>query len=200
MKSVKFLLVSLALAFGSMGSASAAVETYEIDPVHTWVGFNATHFFTKVPGYFASVKGTVVVDRDHLENSTVEAIIGTASITTNTPMRDEDLRSNRFFDAATFPNMTFKSKRWKRTGDHTFAVTGDLTIKNVTKEVVLAVTSTGFGPGMKGAAISGWEVSTTLNRQDYGVSADKDSIADAIEITIHVEADLRKQPAPPSHE
>lgn len=200
MKSGKFLLVSLALAFGSMGSASAAVETYEIDPVHTWVGFNATHFFTKVPGYFASVKGTVVVDRDHLENSTVEAIIGTASITTNTPMRDEDLRSNRFFDAATFPNMTFKSKRWKRTGDHTFAVTGDLTIKNVTKEVVLAVTSTGFGPGMKGAAISGWEVSTTLNRQDYGVSADKDSIADAIEITIHVEADLRKQPAPPSHE
>ena len=192
MKSAKFFLVSIALAFGSMVSARAAVETYAIDPVHTWVGFSAMHFFTKVPGYFASVKGTVVVDRDHLENSTVEAVIGTASITTNTPMRDEDLRSGRFFAADKFPTMSFKSKRWKRTGDHTFAVTGDLTIKNVTKEVVLAVTATGFGPGMKGAAISGWEVSTTLNRQDYGVSADKDSIADTIEITIHVEADLRK--------
>ena len=192
MKSAKFFLLSAALTFGSMVSARAAVETYNIDPVHTWVGFNAMHFFTKVPGYFASVKGTVVVDRDHLENSTVEAVIGTASITTNTAMRDEDLRSDRFFATAKFPNMTFKSKRWKRTGDHTFAVTGDLTIKNVTKEVVLAVTAAGFGPGMKGAAISGWEVSTKLNRQDYGVSADKDSIADTIEITIHVEADLRK--------
>lgn len=192
MKFAKFFLVSVALAVGSMVSAKAAVESYEIDPVHTWVGFNAMHFFTKVPGYFASVKGTVVVDRDHLENCNVEAVIGTASITTNTPMRDEDLRSTRFFDAVKFPNITFKSKRWKRTSDQTFAVTGDLTIKNVTKEVVLAVTSTGFGPGMKGAAIAGWEVSTTLNRQDYGVSADKDSIGDNIEIVIHVEADLKK--------
>lgn len=191
MKSAQTVLVAALLAVASLAPARAAIETYNIDPVHTWVGFNAMHFFTKVPGYFAKVKGTIVVDRDHLENSEVEAVIGTASITTNTPKRDEDLRSDRFLAAAKFPDMTFKSKRWKRTGDLTFDVTGDLTIKGVTKEVVLAVTSTGFGPGMKGAPISGWEVTTKLNRQDFGVSADRDSIGDMVEVTIHVEADLR---------
>ena len=192
MKNSKLLLIFATLALGALVPAQAAVETYDIDPVHTWVGFNAMHFFTKVPGYFGSVKGTVVVDRDHLENSKVAVVIGTASITTNTPMRDEDLRSPQFFAAAKFPTMTFQSKVWKSTGDHTYAVTGDLTIRDVKKEAVLAVTSTGFGPGMKGAAISGWEVTTTLNRLDFGVAADQDSIGNSVEIVIHVEADLRK--------
>ena len=192
MKNLRFTLVVAALAFGLLPSVRSAVETYDIDPVHTWVGFNSLHFFTKVPGYFAKVNGTIIVDRDQLENSSVEAVIGTASITTNAPKRDEDLRSDRFFAAAKFPTMTFKSKAWKRTGDHTFDVTGDLTIKDVTKEVVLAVTSTGFGPGMRGALISGWEATTKLNRQDFGVSADKGSIGDLVEIVIHVEAGLKK--------
>jgi polyisoprenoid-binding protein YceI len=192
MKNLRFTLVVAALAFGLLPSVRSAVETYDIDPVHTWVGFNSLHFFTKVPGYFAKVNGTIIVDRDQLENSSVEAVIGTASITTNAPKRDEDLRSDRFFAAAKFPTMTFKSKAWKRTGDHTFDVTGDLTIRDVTKEVVLAVTSTGFGPGMRGALISGWEATTKLNRQDFGVSADKGSIGDLVEIVIHVEAGLKK--------
>ena len=79
-----------------MASARAAFETYDIDPLPTWVGFSAMHFLTKVPGCFASVMGMVMADRDHLENSTVEVNSGTASITTNTPRRDEDLRSSGF--------------------------------------------------------------------------------------------------------
>ena len=75
MKRSLLALVVTALALGSLTSAKAAVETYNIDPVHTWVGFSVAHFFTKVPGYFGKVKGTIVVDRDHLENSTVEAVI-----------------------------------------------------------------------------------------------------------------------------
>ena len=86
-------LVFAGLVLGLLTSAQAAVETYGIDPVHTWVGFTVSHFFTKVPGYFGKLKGTVVVDRDHLENSTVEAVIEVASITTNTRLRDDDLRS-----------------------------------------------------------------------------------------------------------
>ena len=131
------------------------------------------HFFTKVPGYFSKVKGTIVVDRDHLENSTVEAVIEVASITTNTKMRDDDLRSTNFFAAATFPAMTFTSKSWKSTGGDSYDVTGMLTMKNVTKEVVLNVTSLGFGPGMKGAAISGWEAKLTLDRRDFDITADQ---------------------------
>jgi polyisoprenoid-binding protein YceI len=194
MKYVPLILLLSSMALGSLTSAQAAVETYDIDPAHTWVGFTAMHFFTKVPGFFGSVKGTIVVDREHLEKSMVEAVIGVASITTNTPKRDEDLRSEHFFAADKFPTMSFKSKVWKRNGDRAFTVIGDLTIKGVTKEAVLAVTSTGFGKGLNGP-ISGWEVSTTLNRQDFGVSADRDSVEDLIEVVIHVEADLRK-PAP----
>jgi len=191
MKRSSLPLVIAGLALGSIASAQAAVETYDIDPVHTWVGFTVSHFFTKVPGFFGKVKGDVIVDRDHLEKSKVEAVIEVASITTNTSMRDDDLRSGNFFAADKFPAMTFKSKAWKHTGGDSYAVTGDLTIKNVTKQVVLKVTSLGFGPGMKGAAISGWEVSTTLDRRDYNIAADQGVIGNKVDIVIHVEADLR---------
>ena len=180
------------LTFGSLSVAKAAVETYSIDPVHTWVGFSVAHFFTKVPGYFSKVKGVIIVDRDHITNSSVEAIIDVASITTNTKMRDADLRSTNFFAADQFPSMTFKSESWKSTGDNTYDVTGVLTIKNVAKEVVLQVTSLGFGPGMKGAAISGWEAKLTLDRRDFGIAADQGLIGNSVEVVINVEADLQK--------
>jgi polyisoprenoid-binding protein YceI len=192
MKRPLFALVLTCLTLGSLTSAPAAVETYNIDPVHTWVGFSIAHFFTKVPGYFGKVKGTIVVDRDHLENSTVEAVIEVASITTNTKMRDDDLRSTNFFAAAQFPSMTFKSESWKSTGDNTYAVTGTLTMKNVAKEVVLTVKSLGFGLGMKGAAISGWEASLTLDRRDFDIAADQGLIGNNVDVLINVEADLTK--------
>ena len=191
----KYSILTLAIAglmLGSLASAKAAIETYDIDPVHTWVGFTVSHFFTKVPGYFGKVKGAVVVDRDHLTNSTVEAVIEVASITTNTKMRDDDLRSTNFFAAATIPTMTFKSKSWKSTGGDTYDVTGVLTMKNVPKEVVLKVTSLGFGPGMKGAAISGWQASLTLDRRDFDIAADQGAIGNNVDVLINVEADLRK--------
>ena len=195
MKRSLLALVITAIALGSLTSARAAIETYNIDPVHTWVGFSVAHFFTKVPGYFGKVKGTIVVDRDHLENSTVEAVIEVASITTNTKMRDDDLRSTNFFAAAQFPAMTFKSSAWKSTGDNTYAVTGVLTMKNVAKEVELKVTSLGFGPGMKGTAISGWEAKLTLDRRDFDITADQGAVGNSVDVLINVEADLDK-PAP----
>ena len=185
------ILYLACLVVSSPMLASAAVETYDIDPVHTWVGFNVRHFFTKVPGSFTKVKGSIVVDRDKLENSTVETVIEISSIDTRVKMRDDDLRA-RFFDAMKFPLMTFKSKACKKTGDNTADVTGDLKIKNITKEVVLKVKLLGFGPGMKGAPISGWEATTTIDRRDFNVSADQDSVATQVEIVINVEADLRK--------
>jgi len=188
-------LTCACLVLGWLSSAKAAVETYNIDPVHTWVGFTVSHFFTKVPGYFGNVKGTIVVDRNHLENSTVDAVIEVASITTNTKMRDDDLRSTNFFAAVQFPAMTFKSSAWKSAGDNIYAVTGVLTMKNVAKEVVLKVTSLGFGPGMKGAPISGWEASLTLDRRDFDITADQGAIGNNVDVLINVEADLG-EPAP----
>ena len=185
-------VVLTGLVFNSLLPAKAAIETYDIDPVHTWVGFSVAHFYTKVPGYFSKVKGTIVVDRDHLEKSKVETVIEVASITTNTKMRDDDLRSTNFFAASQFPSMTFKSESWKSTGDKTYAVTGTLTMKNVAKEVVLKVTSLGFGPGMKGAAISGWEATLTLDRRDFDITADQGAVGNSVDVVINVEADLAK--------
>jgi polyisoprenoid-binding protein YceI len=172
--------------------ASAAVESYKIDPVHSSVGFTIRHFFSQVPGAFTKFHGTIVVDREHLDQSSVEATIDVASIDTREPKRDEDLRSKNFFAVAEYPTIVFKSKRWQKTGDDTFDVTGDLTMKGVTKEVVLNVKSLGFGPGMRGAMLSGWKATTTLKREDFGITSLPKVLGDEVPITINVEADLQK--------
>lgn len=179
-----------ALALSSV--ATAAVERYQIDPVHSSVGFSIRHFFSQVPGAFTKFQGTITADRDNLEQSSVEASIEVASVNTREPKRDDHLRSKEFFSVAEYPTMNFKSKSWKKTGDDTFDVTGDLTIKNVTKEVVLKTKLLGFGPGMKGAMLSGWHATTTVNRNDFGITTFPKVLGDEVAITIDVESDLQK--------
>ena len=187
----RFLLLS-AGTLGLLASTQAAVETYKIDPVHSSVGFAIRHFFTNVPGAFTKFSGTITVDRDHLENSSVTAVIDVGSVDTRTEKRDNHLRSPDFFDAVKFPSMTFKSTAWKQTADGAFDVTGDLTIKDVTKPVVLKVKLLGFGPGMQGAMLSGWEASTTLNRNDFGISTYPKMLGDDVAVTLTVEAYQQK--------
>jgi polyisoprenoid-binding protein YceI len=87
--------------------------------------------------------------------------------------------------------MTFTSKSWKSTGGNSYDVIGVLTMKNVAKDVVLKVKSLGFGPGMRGAAISGWEASLTLDRRDFDITADQGAIGNIVDVLINVEADLQ---------
>src|SRR5882724_4599709 len=192
MKPSSRLILLAGLALGFAGAASAAVETYVADPAHSSVNFTIRHFFSNVPGRFATFSATLTVDRDNLEKSSAEATIDIASVKTDVSNRDAYLQKPEFFDAAQFPKMTFKSKSWKKTGDDTFDVTGDLTIKGVTKEIVLKVKSLGFGPGARGAMLSGWEGSTTIQRTDFGVSAFPKVVGADVEITINVEAGLKK--------
>ena len=190
----KFLALA-ALAAGIGNVASAAVETYSIDPVHSSVGFSVRHFLTKVPGLFTKFSGTITVDRDNLENSTVNATIDVGSVDTDNDKRNAHLKSPDFFDAAKFATITFASKSWKKTGDNTFDVTGDLTIHGVTKEIVLKVDLIGFGPGMQGAQLSGWDASVTLNREDFGVNGPAmlgKALGSEVGVSITVEADLKK--------
>ena len=190
MKVFRHLLILAVL--GVATAASAATETYVADPAHSSVNFGIRHFFTQVPGRFTKFEVTLQVDRDHLENNSVEAVIYIASVKTEAADRDAHLQKPEFFDAAKFPTMTFKSKTWKKTGDDTYAVTGDLTIKGVTKEVVLATKLLGFGPGMQpGSMLSGWQATTKLNRDDFGVSAFPKVVGADVDITINVEAGRR---------
>jgi len=183
------------LLAGLVTASQAAVETYKIDPVHSSVAFSIKHFVSKVPGSFTKFAGALTLDRDNMENSSVEATIDVGSVSTASEKRDAHLKTPDFFDAAKFPTITFKSKSWKKTGDDTYDVTGDLTIKDVTKEVVLKVTSLGFAPGMQGVQLSGWEGTTTLKRSDFNVvpSAMLNKVlGDDVAISISLEADLKK--------
>ena len=192
MKSVILALLSAAL----LTSTHAAVETYKIDPAHSSVGFRIRHVFTQVPGEFTKFEGKITVDRDNLEKSSTEATIDVASIDTRQSKRDADLKAAPFFEVDKFPTITFKSKSWKKTGDDTYDVTGDLTIKGTTKEVVLKTKLLGFGPGMRpGSQVSGWEGTTTIHRKDFGIVLNamlEKALGEDVAVTINVEADLEK--------
>jgi polyisoprenoid-binding protein YceI len=177
--------------FSAGPALRAAVETYVIDPVHSSVAFSIRHFVAKVPGKFSRFTGTIAVDRENPANSRVEAVIEAASIDTGNQKRDAHLRNADFLDVATLPTIKFKSTSWKKTGEDTFDVTGDLTIKDVTKPVVLNVTLLGFGPGSGGAQLSGWEATTKFNKKEFNV---KDppmldaALGDDVSVTINIEA------------
>lgn len=195
MKSKQILLLAAALAIAALNTATAAVETYAIDPVHSSVGFSIRHFVSKVPGTFSNFSGTITVDRANLEKSSVVATIEIGSINTANEKRDGHLKSPDFFDSAKFATAEFKSTAWKKTGATTFDVTGNLTLHGVTKPVVLKVNLLGFGPGMQGAQLSGWEATATIKKSEFGMSGPamlSAALGDEVAINLAVEAVLKK--------
>jgi polyisoprenoid-binding protein YceI len=172
---------------------SALAEVYVIDKVHSTMGFEVRHLFSKVPGKFDDFSGQVQFDEADPEKSSVQVNIKAASIDTANEQRDKDLRSPNFFDAAKYPEITFKSKSVKKTGDNTADITGDLTMHGVTKEVVLKAELLGKGAGMQGKTVSGWEATTALKRSDFGLSWNKaiegtQIVGDDVQIDLRVEA------------
>lgn len=190
----KVSILALLSAFLIAHSALAA-DTYVFDKNHSTMGFQARHFFSIVPGKFDDFTGAIHYDEANPDQSSVEVTIKAASVDTGVKMRDDDLRSPHFFDVEKFPEITFKSKSVKMTGENTADVTGDLTIHGVTKEVVLKVELLGKGPGAKpGTIASGWNATTALKRTDYGLTWNKvvegaQLVGDDIKIELHVEAD-----------
>jgi polyisoprenoid-binding protein YceI len=172
---IRRLLTMAVLALASVVIAlpAFAADTYTIDPVHSAVTFKVKHLFTMVPGRFNTVNGTIVFDAKAVENSKVDVTIDATSINTDNEMRDKHLRSADFFEVDKYPVATFKSTKVAKTGEGTLAVTGDLTIRGVTKSVVLAAEIVGFGPGMDGKQRGGFHATTTINRTDFNVSWNK---------------------------
>jgi len=194
---MKKLAILTCLSAVLLIQSAHAAETYVFDKAHTTIGFQVRHLFSTVPGKFADFTGTITYDEANPENSSVEVRIKTASVDTGLKMRDDDLRSPNFFDAAKYPEITFKSKSVKSTGNNTADVTGDLTMHGVTKEVVLKVELIGKGAGMKaGSVVSGWNADTALKRTDYGLTWNKviegtQVVGDDVKIDLNVEADKK---------
>ena len=198
MKSFRSLLLGGSILAASLAPALAAPETYEIDPVHSQVGFTIRHFVSRVAGHFAKFSGQITVDQETPAVSKVTAEIETASIDTGVDKRNGHLKSPDFFDAEKNPKITFTSTSVVPNGkDHT-KVTGDLTMHGVTKPVTLDVAWLGFmGPR------AGFQATGTINRKDFGIvyntvlDAGGTMLGDDVEITILVEAD---NPGPPKAE
>ena len=180
-------------------TAANAGELYEIDPVHSTVGFKVRHFFTEVPGNFREFSGTIDVDLEDPEEMTTEAVIVAKSIDTRNEKRDEHLRSPDFFDVAKFPELRFKTTKVEPSGKDTAKVTGELTIRGVTRTVTMDAKFLGKGKGMQGETRTGWKGMTTINRKDYGLDWGKvvegtAVVADEVEIELNIEA-IRKEDA-----
>jgi polyisoprenoid-binding protein YceI len=164
-------LLALVAAFAVTGVR--AFDTFDLDPAHSNAGFSVRHLFGMVPGRFTQVAGTVEYDAAKPELSNVSLTIQAASISTDNDKRDAHLRSADFLDATTYPTIAFKStKIAPGEGKDHYLVTGDLTLRGVTKPVTIAVEMLGFGDTPMGVR-GGFAATTTINRLDYGVSWNK---------------------------
>ena len=198
-----WIFAALLGGFGLAGFAlPAAADTYRIEPKHSSAQFTYEHFGMSHPnGKVMGATGTLVLDWDHPENSTVDATLDMTTLTTALPEFDTLLKSDKYFDVAQFPTATFKSTAVVMTGDplaadadpktgpRTATVTGDLTVHGVTQSVVLNVTfnKQAFNPALFKTGV-GFTATTHLSRKLFGLDNLEPFVGDGIDLTIELEA------------
>ncbi len=194
------LILSAALTLSSFALAS----TWEIDTAHAAGNFSVKHMMvSNVNGTLGDVTGKVEVDDKDITKSKVEASIDMNGINTKQAKRDEHLKSPDFFDVAKFPTTTFKSTKIEKGQGNKLKVTGDLTMRGVTKSVVLdgEITPEVVNP-FSGAKARGFSGTTTVNRKDFGLTWNKALEAGGVmvgeDVKVSVEAELVKKEAAPS--
>ncbi len=144
---------------------------WNIDAAHSGINFSIRHMvISKVRGRFGAFSGTVELDEGDLSRSRIEAQIEATSIDTGTAQRDGHLKSADFFDAEKYPHLSFKSTRIEAEGKDRYRVTGELTIKDVTREIVLEAETTGKGTDPWGNERLGFAAHTSLDRKDFGLT------------------------------
>ena len=152
-------------------TTTALTGTYTLDPTHTRIGFVARHaMVTKVRGWFNEFEGTATIDGDDPARSSARVTIQAASIDTRNADRDAHLRTNDFFDMETYPEIRFVSTAVERVDETTYRVSGDLTIKGVTRPVTIDFEYTGSAVDPFGNQRLGLEGTTTVNRRDWGIN------------------------------
>ena len=167
---------------------------WQLDPMHTQIEFSAKHFgMMTVRGHFTDVSSRGEIDPQHPENSSVDITIDVASLSTNNPQRDNDLRSSYFLELDKYPTITFKSTKIEPTGADTLRMTGDLNIKGVTKPLTLDVRRYGeLNDQMMGHRVS-YTAEGEINRKDFGMEFDMladNRLVVSHEIKLYVEVEL----------
>jgi polyisoprenoid-binding protein YceI len=194
-------LAVLAVTVVLTASSVAQAQSWTIDQAHSAAHFAVRHMMVStVRGDMGKITGAVSVDPKQPSAGSIEATIDVAGIDTREPGRDTHLKSADFFDVANFPTMTFKSTKIEPASAGGFKVTGDLTIKGVTKEVVLDVEA--LRPAIKdqrGMTRTGTTATTKINRQDFGVkwsrALDGGGVVVSDEVAITIDVELTMPPA-----
>jgi polyisoprenoid-binding protein YceI len=178
------LVVFMAIGLSALAQAT---DTFKIDPAHSTIAFRVRHMLGTAKGKFSKFSGTIVVDREHPEQSSVNVKIAASSIDTGITKRDDHLRGE-LFDVAKYPEITFKSRRVKQTGANSGQIVGDLTMHGVTREITLNVQ-------LDSNAGTRWRVTTApLRRSEFGLVFSKSAemmsgIADDVAVDIEIEAE-----------
>jgi len=188
----KTLLVAALFAFA--GAAFAAPVTYTIDPTHTNVIAQWSHFGLSNPSaHFGQVEGTLVYDPDNVSASSVEVTLPLAGLNGFTPKFNDHLNSADFFDAAKYPAATFKSTKVEAAGAGKLKVTGNLTVKDITKPVVLDVSLNQMAEHpMKKVPAIGFDATAAVKRSDFGLGAFAPMVSDEVTLRITTEATAAK--------
>ena len=189
---ISFSVLAAALLFAPIASAQSS--TWTVDPNHSQATFVVKHMaVTNVRGAISNIKGTVTWDPKDPSKDSVEAVLDTTTVDTQSAYRDKDVKGADFFNVEKFPTMTFKSTSVKRAGKG-LKIFGDLTLAGVTKPVVLESTEPSAPQkGMQGGLLSGIEATTSIKRSDFAFAAKYPSavVGDDIHITIDVEMDQK---------
>ncbi len=190
---MNFKAITLGLAVASVATLSLAKPVaYQIDPTHTATVFTWNHFgFSTPSANFSDIQGTINVDNAKPANSSVNVTIPLTSLNTNVKALDEHLKTADFFDAAKYPNITFKSTKVQALGKNKYKITGNLTVKDVTKPVVLdaVLNKQGIHPMTKAESI-GFNATTSFNRSAFGVGAYVPNVGDKVTVNITTEASV----------
>lgn len=166
-----------------------APEVHEIDTAHSGAVFKIRHLINNVPGTIPSFTGTVAFDPANLEHSHAEAVFEVASINTNNDRRDDHLRNEDFFEVETYPTLHFRSTRFEAGEEENhYRIIGDLTIREITREVTLDAHFLGNAEGRDGQNVQGWEATTSIDRRDFGITFGQGLIGNRVNIDIFIQA------------
>ncbi len=194
---IKTMVFAVAITVLSTLSVNAQDATmWKIDKSHTSVNFSINHFFSSVPGKFTDFDGMIHFDPNNLKGSKADFSVSINSVNTDDAKRDKHLQSKDFFDAETYPKMSFQSTKFEQKSDKEYLIHGKLTIKDKTKNVTLPMKITGEmeHPMMKGTIILGVVIDTTIDRTDYGVGTGDWAATMVVgdEVRIHIPMELNR--------
>jgi polyisoprenoid-binding protein YceI len=183
-----FSTIAALAAFAGLSASPALATDYALDTAHTFAHFSIHHLGAGFShGRFNKMEGSLTFDEANLAASRISVTIDAASVDSNHPKRDEHLRSPDFFNVKQFPKITFESTAWKKTGDKTFEVTGNLTLLGQTRPVTVMAVHTGTGKGFKGETLIGFDATFTIDRTAFGMSWKPEVVSKDVKLSFSFE-------------